>query len=300
MRDECPECGSSNISRNNFEECCRDCGIVLEDQKVDRSREYRAFDESEKRKKERAGGQITYQRHDNGIGSKVGDNGDLMKVPGSKKGKYYRMKKWHRRDVNDGDKAMLQILKKIIADLSLPDMVAEEAGRLVSKAREQDHVQGRNKKVITASIVYLVARDAGVPRTVEETAKSIDVKKRVLGKNYRYIAREMDLGIKPINSLKLIPKYSNDLGVSGETQAEIRDVVKKCRDLRITMGRKPDSVVSGAMYYVSDRDDLGITQREIAQACGVTTVTIRQVSQDIDSEIGGEIEKEVSVKNANA
>lgn len=298
MHKECSGCGSSNISRTDGEVSCRDCGLVLEDERVDTSKEYRVFDDSDKEKK-RAGSQITFTRDDKGVGGQMGNSSDMHQVPGHKRGRYYRMKKWDKRSQKRGDREMLAVMQNIISDLGLPEMVAEESGRLCSKAREQSLVRGRSKEVITASIVYLVARNNDVPRTVEETADSIGVEERKLAKNYRYIAREMDLGIKPVNPKKLLPRFANELGISGEVQAMVREAISEARDQNLTVGRKPASVVSGAMYYVADREDLEITQRNIALACDVTTVTVRKLSQDLRENLDIE-KKEVSVKNVNA
>ena len=298
MHKECSECGSSNISRNDREVSCRDCGLVLEDERVDTSQEYRVFDESDKEKK-RAGSQITFTRDDKGVGGQMGNSSDMHQIPGHKRGRYYRMKKWDKRSQKRGDREMLSVMQNIISDLGLPEMVAEESGRLCSKAREQSLVRGRSKEVITASIVYLVARNNDVPRTVEETADSIGVEERKLAKNYRYVAREMDLGIKPVNPKKFLPRFANELGISGEVQAMVREAISEARDENLTVGRKPASVVSGAMYYVSDREDLEITQRNIAMACNVTTVTVRKLSKDLRENLDIE-KKEVSVKNVQA
>jgi transcription initiation factor TFIIB len=300
MRSECDGCGSSNISRNEAEVLCSDCGMVLESERIDTSQEYRVFDETDKEKK-RAGSQVTFTRDDKGIGGQMGGGSDMHNVPGHKRGKYYRMKKWDKRSQKTSDREILKSMNDVISLLDLPDMVAEEAGRICSKARENDLIQGRSNRVISASIVYLVARNNGVPRTVEETADCIGVEEKKLAKNYRYVAREMDLGIKPVDPRKLLPRFANELGISGEVQAEVRSVISRCKERQLTVGRKPASVVSGAMYFVvRDRDDLDITQRDVALACSVTTVTVRKLSQALEDEFGEDEEKkkkEVSVKN---
>lgn len=298
MHEKCVSCGSSNISMNDREIYCGGCGTVLEDERVDTSKEYRVFDESDKERR-RASSKITYTRDDKGVGGQMGNSSDMRKVPGHRRGKYYRMKKWDKRSQKRGDREMLKAMKNIISSLGLPEMVAEEAGRLCSKAREQSLVRGRRKEVITASIVYLVARDNDVPRTVEETAETVGVEQKKLAKNYRYVAREMDLDINPVNPKKLLPRFANKLDIDGRVQAKVREAISEGRDKNLTVGRKPASVVAGAIYYVADRDGLDITQRDIALACSITTVTVRKLSQDFRENLDIE-KKEVSVKNVKA
>jgi len=295
MIDDCPECGSSNVTRKRGESFCSDCGTVLESERVDTSKEYRVFDEQDKKKK-RSGGNITYTRDDKGMGTEIGNNSDMYNVPGSKRGKYYRMKKWDKRSQSSGAREMFSMVQNMTSALDLPESIAEESGRMILKVREADIVRGRSKRVISASIVYLVARNSDVPRTVNEFSNKVDIPKDKLCKNYRYMAREMDLDIKPIDPVKLVPRFARRLDLDGTVEAKVRDVIESARGDNLTMGRKPASVVSGAIYYVSYRDDLEITQKSVSDACDVTNVTVRTIYKMFDEELG-ESQKEVSVKN---
>lgn len=296
---ECSNCGSSNFYRGNSEVYCRDCGCVIEDERIDTSKEYRSFNQSEKQSKERAEGVVTYTRDDKGVGGDVGNGSDLYDVSSSKRKKFYRMKKWDKRSQKTGDRDILRMTNNLVSALDLPDIVAEEAGRLCSKAREDNVVKGRRLELVSASIVYLVSRNNDVPRTLDEISEQVDSDKRVLAKNYRYIAREMDLGIEPLDPKKLLPRFANELDISGEVIADIRRVICRARDEKLIVGRKPASVVSGAIYYVVDLHDLDITQMDVALTCNVTAVTVRKLTQIYDDNLCLN-EKEVSVKNVNA
>jgi transcription initiation factor TFIIB len=298
MPRECPECSSSKVSKRRGELYCRNCGLVLEDQEIDTSKEYRVFDESDQGK-ERSGENLTYTKDDKGLGTEIGNSSDLYNIPGSKRSKFYRMKKWDKRSQRNGDREILRSLNNIVYALNLPDMVAEEAARLCVKARENGLVRGRKTEVVSAAIVYLVSRNNGVPRTLTETAEVINEEERIVGKNYRYIARKLGLDIRPVKPTKLLPRYASNLGISGEVEGRVRSVIERGREKNFLAGRKPSSVISGAMYYVSCVDELGITQKSISEACGVTEVTVRKLSNLFDENL--ELERrEVSVKNARA
>jgi len=66
---ECPECGSDEIvtDADQGELVCDDCGLVLDEQQIDRGPEWRAFNHSERQSKSRVGAPITETMHDRGL-----------------------------------------------------------------------------------------------------------------------------------------------------------------------------------------------------------------------------------------
>ncbi|MFC4543535.1 TFIIB-type zinc ribbon-containing protein, partial [Halosolutus amylolyticus] len=53
-REQCPECGGRLISDSEHAETvCEDCGLVVEEDEIDRGPEWRAFDAAEKDEKSR-------------------------------------------------------------------------------------------------------------------------------------------------------------------------------------------------------------------------------------------------------
>jgi len=64
----CPECGGQLASDTEHgETVCRDCGLVVEEDAVDRGPEWRAFDSKEKDEKSRVGAPTTKMMHDKGL-----------------------------------------------------------------------------------------------------------------------------------------------------------------------------------------------------------------------------------------
>lgn len=287
----CSDCGSRKTERGSAgtEIYCRSCGALIEEQKVDTTSETRAFNEKERKEKKRSGGSVTYAKADRGISTKIGNPKELYKVSGEKRGQYSRLRRWHNRDANPKKRNMSKILErimKIVSDLGLPDTVREESGRLAEKARDKDLIQGRTMDGVAGAIVYLVARNHSVPRKLEEVAEKIGMDQHRLGKTYRYVARELDADIKPIDALDLLPRYVNEMGLGGRYEAKVREVIEMGKDERIFVGNSPDSVIASAIYYVSTIYDIdNITQRKVADTVGVTTVTVRNGYQELGDEL---------------
>lgn len=295
----CPECGSTRFDQMSGEIYCLECGTVVDKDKIDTSREYRAFDAQGTEKKERVGSSITYTRADKGMSTKIGESSELNKVSGNKRGQYYRMKRWDSRNSSRQDSLQegLSIMDRLTFELKLPASVKEEAGRLYEKALEEDLVKGKSREATIASLIYLVSRNQEVPRTQKEISEAISVPERKMNRTYRDLARELGLDIMPADPRNFIPRYRGNLGLTGETGAQARNIVTEALDKGITSGRSPSSVASAALYIGALLNDESMTQREVAEVAGITQTTVRNTYRLLSEELGLEDEIEEARNN---
>ncbi|MFB6265966.1 MAG: transcription initiation factor IIB family protein [Candidatus Nanohaloarchaea archaeon] len=286
---ECPECGGTNFSESEGDLVCNECGFVIEESQIQESAEWRAFTEEEREKKARAGKPLTYTQHDMGVSTEIGKGGELFKVAGRKRGQYYRMRKWHRRATKSKDRNLgfaLSELKRLVSHLNLPDSVHEEVARLYEKSVDKGLVKGRRIENIIAALIYIVAREQGNPRTLDELSDASGIEKREIGKAYRYVARELDLRILPAKPEDYIAKFAGDLKLSGEVQARARKIIEQARDADLLSGKGPTGVAAAALYLATVLEGEKVTQREVAETVGVTEVTIRNRYKEFAEELG--------------
>lgn len=291
----CPTCDSQSFREKGGEIYCRNCGTVIDENRIDTSKEWRAFNEEEREEKARVGSPLTYTKADKGMGTKIGHSAEMNKVSGRKRTQYYRMRKWDKRLGNSKSRGLqraLSELKRISADLNLPESVYEESARLTEKAQEKGIIQGRGIDATVGALVYLVARKQEVPRTLEEVAEEVPIKKRKLGKAYRHTARELDMKIKPGRPEDFIPRYASDLDLSGEIQARARRIIENARETDALAGRSPTGIVAASLYIATRLEGEKLTQREIAEKVGVTSVTVRKNYKDLVEALGIEEEME--------
>ncbi len=276
---KCPECGSTRIRETQEGELvCQECGTVLEEELIEEAAGPRAFTPEERQRKERTGSPITYTRADRGMATKIG-GGSLREVKPSKRGQYYRLKKWQRRLDESRQRRMkyaLGELERLTGVLRLPKSVFEESSRLYEKALEKGVVKGRKIESLVAALVYIVARNQGVPRTLKEISVETGVSERELGKTYRYVARELELRIVPVKPEDFISRFGEELGLPGEVQARARRLITDAREKKLLSGRSPDGIVASAIYLASLLENQEITQQRIAEKVDVTEVTVRK------------------------
>ncbi|MDY6768571.1 MAG: hypothetical protein SVW02_00475, partial [Candidatus Nanohaloarchaea archaeon] len=85
----------------------------------------------------------------------------------------------------------LSELNRIISQLELPRDVHERVTELVEDAKDKGLMRGRDMSEMLSALIYIVAREEGTPRTLDEISDVTGVGKRRIGKSYRYIGREM-------------------------------------------------------------------------------------------------------------
>jgi transcription initiation factor TFIIB len=294
----CPECESQRFEEDSAqgELACVECGAIIDEDRIDDSAEYRAFNEAEREKKARAGQPLTYTKHDMGVSTEIGKgSGELYKVSGEKRAQYYRLRKWHKRLTKSKDRNLgfaLSELNSMISNLNLPESVHEEVARLYEKAVDQGLVRGRSMESIISALLYIVARKQGTPRTLDEISDASGIEKREIGRAYRYVARELGLRILPAKPQDYVPRFAGKLQLSGEVQARARNILEEAREKDLLSGKGPTGLAAAALYIAAVLEGEKRTQREVADVVGVTEVTIRNRYKELAEKLGLEEELE--------
>ncbi len=298
----CPDCGNRYFveDKTRGEVVCAKCGLVLEQDVIDTSPEWRAFDEEQISKRTRAGAPLTFTKHDKGLTTEIGrGRGELFKVTPSKRAQYYRLTKWQKRLVESKDRNLsfaLSELQRLVSFLGLPKSVHEEVAKNYERAVDRGLVRGRSMESVIAALLYTVCREMGTPRTLEEIAEASGVEKREIGRTYRYIARELSMRILPALPSDYIPRFASMLGLSDKVQARAIRFLEEARKYEATTGKGPTGVAAAALYIAAVLEGEKRTQREIADAIGVTEVTIRNRFKELVAKLGLEEEVEKKVR----
>ncbi len=296
----CPECGSTEFYHDpkTGETVCAHCGLVIEDNMIDTTQDWRAFDSEQKEKRARTGAPLTHKRHDKGLSTEIGKGvTELFRVPAKKRSQFFRIRKWQKRLLTSKDRNLsfaLGELERLVSYLGLPKTLHEEAAQLYEKALEKGFIRGRSIESIIAAIVYSLCREYGSPRTLTEISQASGIEKRELGRTYRYISRKMGIKILPSSAETYIPRFASMLGLSDKVQVRAIDILKKAKKKDVISGKGPTGCAAAAIYIASVLEGERRTQRGVADTVGVTEVTIRNRYKEIVEALG--IEKEVEEK----
>jgi transcription initiation factor TFIIB len=286
----CPECGSKNLvnSADQSEIVCDDCGLVVEEDHVDRGPEWRAFNHSERQSKSRVGAPTTQTMHDKGLTTTIDwKNQDAYgrSLSSEKRSQMHRLRKWQERiRTKDAGERNLQFalseIDRMASALGVPRSVREVASVIYRRALAEDLIRGRSIEGVATSTLYAACRQEGIPRSLEEVAEVSRVDQKEIGRTYRYISQELGLEMKPVDPKQYVPRFCSDLGVSEEVQSKANEIIDTTAEQGLLSGKSPTGYAAAAIYAASLLCNEKKTQREVADVAQVTEVTIRNRYQE--------------------
>ncbi|WP_135823797.1 transcription initiation factor IIB [Halorussus ruber] len=287
---QCPECSSGNLvtSGDSNEVVCEDCGLVIEEQMIDRGPEWRAFNHSERESKSRVGAPTTQTMHDKGLTTQIDwKNKDAYgrSLSSEKRSQMSRLRKWQERiRTKDAGERNLQFalseIDRMASALGVPRSVREVSSVIYRRALKEDLIRGRSIEGVATSCLYAGCRQEGIPRSLDEVAEVSRVEKKEIGRTYRYVAQELGLEMKPVDPKEYVPRFSSDLGVSEEVKVKANEIIDKSAEQGLLSGKSPTGFAAAAIYAASLLCNEKKTQREVAEVAQVTEVTIRNRYQE--------------------
>jgi transcription initiation factor TFIIB len=283
----CPECGGDVVARED-ETVCRDCGLVIDADHVDRGPEWRSFEDD----RTRTGAPLSRSRHDRGLSTEVGHRGDLVNLPGRKRRRLVRLRRHHarakvssKRDRNRRT-AFFEI-RRLTSVLSLPEHVQDEACSLVRRAQSADLLQGRSLEGFAAAGTYAACRTAGVSRTIEEVVDVARADEGELKVAYDALNRNLGLAIGPIDPREYLPRFANELGLDVPVERRATELAGEALDRGVVAGRNPCGVAAACLYAAAREGDASCTQAEAAAVADVSAATVRDGFYAITGETNG-------------
>ncbi|PSP96758.1 transcription initiation factor IIB 2, partial [Halobacteriales archaeon QS_4_70_19] len=280
----CPECsGDLATDTEHGEVVCQDCGLVVDEDNIDRGPEWRAFDAKEKDEKSRVGAPTTNMMHDKGLSTNI-DWRDKdaygNSLSSQQRQKMQRLRKWNERfrtrDSKERNlKQALGEIDRMASALGLPDDVRETASVIYRRALDENLLPGRSIEGVSTSALYAAARQAGVPRSLDEVAGVCRVEKDEIARTYRYVARELGLEIAPADPESYVPRFASDLDLSEEAAGRARELLANAKEAGIHSGKSPVGLAAAAVYAASLLTNEKVTQSEVGEVADISEVTIR-------------------------
>jgi transcription initiation factor TFIIB len=292
----CPDCGSHKtiqIERNG-ETVCGGCGLVISERRIDNRQEWRAFTADERKARARTGGPIKYTSHDKGLSTMIGwgyRDSSGRKFSSARRAEIARLRKWQIRSrvhssVDRNLSQAMSEIRKLSSQLGLKKSITELAAMLYRKLIVKRLVRSRSIDALAAASVYAALRLREMPRSLKEIGRYSFQDWKVIARCYRILVQKLKLRMPVPDPMNYVPKFITKLGVPGEMQETVLDVLQDAKDHgRLLVGRDPKGIAAGALYIASILTDNRVTQREIAAVAGVTEVTVRNRYKELVKEL---------------
>jgi len=262
---------------------CEGCGIVVDEERIDHGPEWRDFD-ADGTSKSRVGPPSTNRQHDRGLSTNIDwrdRDGYGNALAAERREEMQRLRTWDERfRTKDSKERTLKLalgeIERISSALSLPSVVRESASVIFRRALDDDLLPGRSIEGISSACVYAAARRHGIPRSLEELDGVSRVPRREFARAYRYLDRELDLGLEPTRPREFVRRFTSNLGLPHEVEDRANELLETARENGIDIGRSPTSMAAAAIYAGALFRNEETTQEDVAQVSNVSTATIRK------------------------
>ncbi len=280
----CSRCGKKSmlIDEVTGEQFCGKCGYVISE-KVDESGPERSFSTQGGVDTTRTGAPSSLTIHDMGLSTVINrQNRDAAGKPlsSSMKSTITRLRTWDSRSQSQAsaDRNLRQALSELgrLKDkLAISSSVLEKAAYLYRKALEKKLVRGRSISAMIAASLYAACRDTETPRTLNDIAEAANVKRKDISRCYRLLYNELDLKMPVVDPIQCIARISSKLKVTEKIKRYAAKILKETQKRQESSGKDPMGLAAAALYFSCAINGVSITQRDLAEAAGVTEVTIR-------------------------
>ena len=280
----CPSCGKKKMvtDNNSGEIFCANCGFVITDKIEDTGAEWRSFSNDDSNRT-RVGAGTSLTMHDMGLSTIIGPaNKDSSGKPlsASVKSSIERLRTWDSRTQahSSADRNLRQALNemdKLKDKLGLTDAVVEKASYIYRKAMEKKLVRGRSIQGLVAACLYASCRNTETPRTLDDIAKGINIRRKDVARCYRLIFRELELKMPVVDPVKGVSRIASIAELSEKSKRKAVAILNKAKEIGIVAGKDPMGIAAAALYLACISTGEVKSQKDISIASGVTEVTIR-------------------------
>ncbi|MHC3381821.1 transcription initiation factor IIB [Haloarcula sp. H-GB5] len=283
--NHCPEC-SGRVTTNAVETVCEDCGLVVDEQRIDHGPEWRGFDEDER---ERTGAPLTAARHDRGLSTEIGRGTDAngTELSGRKRQQVARMRREQKRGRFQSKTERnlahgLGEVRRIVSALELSETMRDQACRLFRSAQNEDLLPGRSIEAMAAASVYGACRCNGRSRTLDDVTDPARVEQSRVTNAYKTLNTELGLPAQPVTPSAFVPRLASELDVSDQIRQRARELANQAEATGVTTGVQPSGFAAACLYKAGQEHGLLLTQSTIADVANSSPVTLRTHRNTLD------------------
>ncbi|MEM2301705.1 MAG: hypothetical protein QXR14_05795 [Sulfolobales archaeon] len=268
-------------------------GLVIEEGLISQAREWREYSPEDRFNRSRIGPQITFKVHDGGLTSYIDPRGSTGKKLNKLQTSTRRPRDHRVRKEIDAK----MIMNDTIAKMGLPGVVAETVGMLIKEAAKNNLLRKNMIASAVGAMIIEVCKTYGIPIDIKKLRETLSLSERdihnatkrlawagVFNDLKRKLREKSDpRGSAPLTPASYIPKISGSVGLSDD----IVVLSKRIIDLMVryeptsTSGKNPEGTAAAAVYLASILLENKKPQKSIAEALGISEVTIRNRYRDI-------------------
>ena len=269
---------------------CSDCGLVFSEKAPENRAEWRNFG-SEKNDRARTGSPVSLAQHDMGLNTVIGYNNKDSRGQNIDASMHSTMKRLRTYDFRSQvhtstDRNLMRAFGELGRQrdkLGMSDAMIDKTAYIYRKALGKGLVRGRSTSAILAAAIYIACREMGAVRSLKDVGEITDVKRKVISRSYRILIQQLEMIIPVIDPTKCIAMIANKAKLSEKSKRMAIDTMTDLTNTEASAGKRPMGLAATILYLSCLRNEEAVTQKDIAEAAGVTEVTIRNRIKDLKS-----------------
>lgn len=281
----CTRCGDIKIISDAEigEEVCTHCGLVISEETLNMSPEWRAFTNDENALRARAGKAVSYALHDMGLSTgfrgKRDGRGNHLDVETMRKmdrlRRYDNHTKTHDTWRHNLSIAMVE-LDRIAYEIHVPASVKEQAAIIYRKALNHDLIRGRSIDAFVAACLYASCRLHRIPRSLKSICDRSTREPKEISRSYRLLLRELKIRMPIDDPMKFISGIASKLKVRQATERYAVEILRRAKKRKGLSGKDPRGLAAAALYIACVERKEKRNQKVVAAAAETTEVTLRK------------------------
>jgi transcription initiation factor TFIIB len=269
---------------------CTRCGTVSPGQVLDTRRE---LVENPASRLSGVGPKSSLAMHDMNLSTMIGKSkrdSSGQVINSNNQAKMTRLRTWDMRtQFRDSSfrsfRIAFSLLNNLKNKLALPDSVIERTAYTYRKIEHKGLVRGRSIPSVLTACLYLTCRELAIPRTIDEIQEASNVKRKQIAREYREIVKTLELNVPPVNYFQCLEKISNSLQFDGKITRGAMTLMQNVSDLGMSAGKDPMGLAAAVLYILSKTEGKLIKQEVIANAAGITDVTLRARTKEVKNKL---------------
>jgi transcription initiation factor TFIIB len=286
----CPVCknGRQIADPESGELVCSDCGLVFSEKATENRPEWRNFG-SENNDRARTGSPVSLAKHDMGLNTVIGNinkdsSGQNIEPSMHSTMRRLRIYDFRSQVHTSTDRNLMRAFGELGRQrdkLGLSDAMIDKTAYIYRKALVKGLVKGRSTSSIMAAAIYIACREMGAARSLKDIGEITDVRPKAISRSYMILIQQLEIMMPVIDPMKCIAKIANKANLSEKSKRMAIDTMKDLVNTQIPAGKRPMSLAATILYLSCMRNDEAVTQKDLAEAAGVTEVTIRNRIKDL-------------------
>jgi len=134
--------------------------------------------------------------------------------------------------------------------------------------------------MLTAA-AYIACREVGIPESLKEIGVANNINHKLVAKAYRVLVSELEINIPISDPVKCVVKVANKATINEKTKRQAIHIMDDVSKRGISAGKDPMRLAATIVYMSCMKTGEDKTQKDIAQAAGVTDATLRNRFRDL-------------------